>query len=193
MAVDQNGTGNSLYLAFMYGSGGNPHYVVLCSVQPDTSNMANSVQSCAYSSSMPVGMSYNPGIAVYNGVITLGVVDAQGCLGFFQTSTLTVDLNDEWYPFQCSQTTNAATSLAIYNGSLYTAYRTGGSANTFTVATLPNFPASFGSTTPSVQYASFGMGGPGDLLPINGNVAGFSNGVLNLYTYQHKLYYTFGQ
>jgi len=183
MAVDQNGTGNSLYIAFESGAAN--HWPILCQVAADFSS-----QTCQLSSSS-AALGYNPGIVVNNGVIYVGLVDGNGCLGFYQTSNLSL-LGTAWYPLGCSTyKSNAAPSLAIYNGNLYTTFRTGGNANTMTVATLQNFTSTFGNTTPLVQTLSFGIG-TGQMLPITNSVTGIPIGVLNLFTWQNRLYYTDG-
>lgn len=184
MAVDQNGIDNSLHVAFE--SGLSPHYVILCQVDSQLTT-----QTCQRSTGMSSAITFNPGIVVNNGVIYLGVVTGGGCLAFYQTSTLSIS-GAPWNPFQCGQVTNAAPSLAIYNGSIYTTYRTGGNANYMTVATLPNFPSSFGNTTPLVQTLTFGIG-TGQMPPITNTNTGFPNSVLNLFMWQNKLWYTDGQ
>ena len=184
MAVDQYGSNNNLYLAFE--SGGPNHYPILCQVASNFSS-----QTCQLDSSATISLGYNPSIAVYNGIIYLGVVDGSGCLGFYQTSSLSLS-GTAWYPIGCSTyKTNAAPSLAIYNGNLFTAFRVNGNANTMAVATQANFTSTFGNTAPSLQTLSFGIGTP-QMLPITNTLTGFSNSVLNLFMYQNKLWYTDG-
>jgi hypothetical protein len=184
MAVDPNTNPNALWITLMSGSTKTP---ILCEVLPNTSNISYSSQDCQNLTGLDT-VSYNPGIAVHNGIIYLGFANgSNGCLYFYQLNA-TSWYSSFWNPLPSCQATNAAPSLAVHNGYLYAAFRTGGNANTFTVAISPDF-----QSMPYIEKPGFGMGGPGDLLPLDNSQTGNPDFLLNFYVYSNRLYYTYGQ
>lgn len=174
-----------LYVGYMDGNTKEP---IVCQLYV-ANGLGSLTQNCRDITNVGT-ISYNPGLAFYDGYLYMGIsAGGSNCLEFIigNADSFVYELKN---PLNCAEYTNASPTLAVYNGDLYVGFRTNNNANLFTVRISTD-----GTNFPYRQQPGFGMGGPGDFLPVT--ISQGSNPaapyLLNLYTYQHRLYYTYGK
>jgi len=177
-------SGMYLYLAYMSGTTKTP---IVC-----TAYVANWSTTCVNETSLNT-INYNPVLTSWNGLLYIGYPASSGsCLSFY-TYSGGFTIWNPWAPTECAEQTNASPSLAVYNGNLFIASRANNNGKDFIATTVTN--NGNGIWGVYEDQLSFGMGGPGNLLPVTISQSGSPAPpyLVNFYTYQNRLYYTYGK
>jgi len=153
LALDSSS--NTLYVGYWNSETYNP---ILCSANAST-HTSNGCQNLTGLRTM----NFNPGIAVYDGLLYMGFEDRgdSHCLYFYKYTPSTNGFAF-WNPLNCGEQTSSAPSLATHNGELYVAFRTNDSSQKFTVRV-----STTGNDLGYRQQPGFSTDGPPDLFDMN--------------------------
>lgn len=177
---------DTVYLGYMNG---NTKQMIFCQY------VSTGNYSCAQRKDLSQ-VTYNPAIGFYNGSMYIAYttlsgncvnVTYAGRMDFISTGT------PVFYPALsgCTQTSNAAPSLAVYNNNLYAIYRKNNNSKNVMITASSN-----GTSFSTPQQLSFGMAGPPNALAVNYSASGTTPTapfLVDFYFYNNQLYYTFGK